>query len=68
MVFSGSALKAGKSRLFWGLNSDFPAVALVGLGSSNAAYNAAEEIDEANENIRIAAAGINRKIQMNGME
>lgn len=56
--FSGSPLKKGNARLFWGLSDEFPAVALVGLGSTDAAYDPNEEIDEARENIRIAAGGI----------
>ncbi|XP_077290823.1 cytosol aminopeptidase-like [Arctopsyche grandis] len=51
----GSPLKNGNARVFWGLSNEFPAVALVGLGSTDAAYDPIEEIDEARENIRIAA-------------
>lgn len=54
--------KKGKAKLFYKLHQDYPVVSVVGLGSVDAAYNEAEDIDEKRENIRssiaIAAKGV----------
>ena len=54
---AGLKLKKGKCTVFHGLDDDFPSVALVGLGSRDAAYCDVEERDEKRENVRNAVAG-----------
>ncbi|CAG0899502.1 unnamed protein product [Darwinula stevensoni] len=56
---SCSKFKKGKVRVLWNLDSAFPAIAVVGLGSKTQAYCDHEERDEKKEAIRAAvAAGI----------
>lgn len=50
-------MKPGNSYVFWGLDSSYSSVAVVGLGDQCQTYNALEEIDEKKEAIRIAANG-----------
>ncbi|XP_077992292.1 cytosol aminopeptidase-like [Glandiceps talaboti] len=56
LEISGPTLKKGKSRVFYGLDKDYPSVAVVGLGKQSAGINELEEINESKENIRTAAA------------
>ncbi|XP_042216303.1 cytosol aminopeptidase-like isoform X2 [Homarus americanus] len=52
----GGPLKAGKSRVLYGVSEVFPIVALVGLGKQENKSNPLEERDEAKEAIRTAIA------------
>ncbi|GLV41751.1 Sperm-Leucylaminopeptidase 7 [Carabus blaptoides fortunei] len=52
---AGNKVKSGNSYLFWGLDSTYRSIAVVGLGDQCLAYNTLEEIDEKKEAIRIAA-------------
>ena len=54
---SGLADKKGNVRVFYGLDSEYSGVAVVSLGKPGVGYNAAEEIEEGKENVRIAVAG-----------
>lgn len=55
---SGGSLKAGKSRVLYGVSEEFPVVAVVGLGEQNQSYDPIEERDESREAIRTAVAGM----------
>lgn len=48
--------KKGKPKTFYNLHTDYPVVSVVGLGSSNASFNEAEDLDEKRENIRSSIA------------
>ncbi|KAF5301517.1 hypothetical protein FQR65_LT08820 [Abscondita terminalis] len=56
-------IKAGKTFVFWDLDSKHTAVGLVGLGKKNKGVNSLECIDEDKEAIRIAAAAGCRALQ-----
>ncbi|XP_030383836.1 cytosol aminopeptidase [Scaptodrosophila lebanonensis] len=58
----------GKGLLFSGLEGEYNAVAVVGVGASNASYNELEELDEGMENVRIAAATGARALQLQRMD
>lgn len=49
-------IKAGKSRVLYGVSEDFPVVALVGLGKQDNSFDPIEERNEAKEAIRTAVA------------
>jgi hypothetical protein len=49
-------VKQGKGQVFYNLGSEFPVIAVVGLGKDDADYNEQEDIDEGRENVRIAAS------------
>lgn len=49
-------LKKSKCRVFYDMISNYPVVAVVGLGPNNAGYNDLEEVEEDRENIRTAMA------------
>lgn len=53
---AGPQLRKAQTRVFWGLDDSFSAVAVVGLGKQNAGINDLEEIHEGKENVRVAAA------------
>ncbi|MPC13202.1 Cytosol aminopeptidase [Portunus trituberculatus] len=53
---SGGSLKAGKSRVLYGVSDEFPVVSVVGLGEQNQNYDPIEERDESKEAIRTAVA------------
>ncbi|XP_076364567.1 cytosol aminopeptidase-like isoform X2 [Tachypleus tridentatus] len=53
---SGSSLKKGKNRIFYGLDQEYPCVSVVSLGPKNAGFNELEEIEEQSENIRIGVS------------
>lgn len=48
--------KKGKAKTFYDLHQEYPVVSVVGLGSPDAAFNEAEDVDERRENIRSAIA------------
>lgn len=50
-------LKLGKTHLFWGLDSEFEAVSVVGLGKQKEGYDDLELIHADKESVRIAASG-----------
>lgn len=54
---SGGPLKAGKSRVLFGVSEEFPVVAVVGLGDQQQSSDPIEERDETKEAIRTAVAG-----------
>jgi len=64
---SGLADKKGKVRVFYGLDSEFGSVAVVSLGKQGAGYNAAEEVEEGKENVRIAVAAGVKQLQDAGV-
>ena len=43
--------------MFYGLDSEYTAVAVVGLGKKDAGYNDLEEVEEGRENVRNGVAG-----------
>lgn len=51
-------MKKGKGQVFYRLGSQFPVIAVVGLGKNGCSYNEQEDIDEGQENVRIAASGM----------
>lgn len=51
-------MKKGKGQVFYHLGSQFPVIAVVGLGKNGCSYNEQENIDEGQENVRIAASGM----------
>lgn len=51
-------MKKGKGHVFYHLGSQFPVIAVVGLGKNGCSYNEEEDIDEGQENVRIAASGM----------
>jgi hypothetical protein len=55
---AGPGVKKGKGQVFYNLGSQFPAIAVVGLGQDSAGYNEQEDIHEGWENVRIAASGM----------
>lgn len=57
IIFSLGKIKQGKSFLFWGLNNEFPSVAVVGLGKKSKSKDEIELICEEKEAVRTAAAG-----------
>ena len=62
-------LKKGKVRVFYGITADLPVVAVVGLGPNNAGINELEELDEKNENVRVAiAAGVRSLRELGAIE
>ncbi|XP_068583102.1 cytosol aminopeptidase [Cebidichthys violaceus] len=56
LKISGPALKKGKSRIFYGIDKDFPCVAVVGLGKTSAGVCGSENWDTSKENIRQAVS------------
>lgn len=48
--------RKGKVKLHYNVHADYPVVAIVGLGSKDAGFNEAEDIDERRENIRSSVA------------
>jgi hypothetical protein len=55
---AGPGVKKGKGQVFYNLGSQFPVIAVVGLGKNGCSYNEQEDIDEGQENVRIAASGM----------
>jgi aminopeptidase len=53
---SGPVPQKGEARIFYGLDPNFSAVALVGLGDECVSFNENEQVDEWKEAIRCAAA------------
>ena len=51
-------MKKGKGHVFCHPGSQFPVIAVVGLGKNGCSYNEQEDIDEGQENVRIAASGM----------
>jgi len=51
-------VKKGRGQVFYHLGSQFPVIAVVGLGKNGCSYNEQEDIDEGQENVRIAASGM----------
>ncbi|XP_076041507.1 cytosol aminopeptidase-like isoform X3 [Oratosquilla oratoria] len=52
----GSKIEAGKSRVVYGLSTEFPVVAVVGLGEKGKSSSPIEEVDETRESVRTAVA------------
>ena len=50
-------MKAGKSRVLYGVSEEFPVVAVVGLGEKGKKPDPNEEFDETKEAVRTAVAG-----------
>ncbi|XP_013778400.1 cytosol aminopeptidase-like [Limulus polyphemus] len=67
LILSGSSLKKGKNRIFYGLDKEYPCVSVVGLGPKNAGFNELEEIEEQRENIRIGVSGGVKQLQELGV-
>jgi hypothetical protein len=53
---AGPGVNKGKGQVFYNLGSQFPVIAVVGLGLDGADYSEQEDIDEGQENVRIAAS------------
>ena len=49
--------KKGKTRVFYGLDPEYPSIAVVNLGKKGASFSELEELDEGRENVRKAVAG-----------
>ncbi|PNF17805.1 Cytosol aminopeptidase [Cryptotermes secundus] len=64
---AGAGVKKGKGQVFYKLGSQFPVIAVVGLGKEGAGYNEEEDIDEGQENVRIGAAVGCKKLQEVGV-
>uniref|UniRef100_UPI00358E6517 cytosol aminopeptidase isoform X2 n=1 Tax=Myxine glutinosa TaxID=7769 RepID=UPI00358E6517 len=60
---SGCPLKKGKSRTFHGLDEEFAAVVLVGLGKQSPGIDKLEHWDEGKENVRAAVAAGCKQMQ-----
>lgn len=60
---SGFVPKKGETRIFYGLDKQFSAVVVVGIGDSCQKYNEYEQIDELKESIRMAAGSGVRAMQ-----
>lgn len=59
LKISGGTLKAGKVRIFHGIDNKYNSIAAVGLGKRSAGFNKEEDRKDCKENIRIAvAAGV----------
>lgn len=54
-IRAGNQVKKGSKYQFWGLDSTYKAVTVVGLGEENQSYNELEELDEKKESVRNAA-------------
>lgn len=54
---AGPKIPKGHARVFWGLDSLYSGIAVVGLGKQGLAINKLEEIHEGKESVRAAAAG-----------
>ncbi|KAJ9585779.1 hypothetical protein L9F63_002416 [Diploptera punctata] len=63
LKISGPLPKLGDARLFFGLDHEFNAIAVVGLGKQCAGYNDIEELEEEKEAIRIGSAIGSRRLQ-----
>ncbi|KAL0269238.1 UNVERIFIED_CONTAM: hypothetical protein PYX00_007040 [Menopon gallinae] len=59
--------KKGSTRVFYDLTDDYLAVSVVGLGDSKAGINQEEEINEAKENVRLAAAAGGKALEAEGI-
>lgn len=56
-------------RVFYGITSELPVVAVVGLGPSNAGFNELEELDEKSENVRASiSAGVRTLRDLGGID
>ncbi|KDR15938.1 hypothetical protein L798_09865, partial [Zootermopsis nevadensis] len=64
---AGPAVDKGKGQVFYNLGSQFPVIAVVGLGLDGADYDEQEDIDEGQENVRIAASKGCRMLQEVGV-
>lgn len=63
LKLSGPVPKKGETRIFYGIEKQFSAVVIVGIGDSCQSYSDAEQIDERKESIRLAAASGVRALQ-----
>lgn len=63
LVEAHGPTKKGKAKVFYGLSADYPVVSVVGLGSSNAGFNEAEDLDEKRENVRLSIGSAARVIR-----
>lgn len=53
---AGRKLKTGKSRVLYGLDGNYSAVAVANLGKQDVGYDEVEQLDQGKENIRAAVA------------
>ncbi|XP_078698231.1 cytosol aminopeptidase-like [Branchiostoma floridae x Branchiostoma belcheri] len=60
---AGPTIKKGKSRVFYGLDETYSAVAVVGLGAQGLGVNELEGFHEGKENLRAAAANGVRQLR-----
>ncbi|XP_035825586.1 cytosol aminopeptidase [Aplysia californica] len=57
LKIAGKKLKCGKSRVLYGLDESFPAVAVANLGKQDVGFDENEQLDQGKENVRAAVAG-----------
>lgn len=55
--------KKGKAKTFYNIHPDYPVISVVGLGSPNAGFNEAEDVDEKRENIRSSIASAAKSVR-----
>ncbi|XP_006822705.1 cytosol aminopeptidase-like [Saccoglossus kowalevskii] len=65
---SGPKMKKGKSKVFYGLDKEYPVIAVVSLGKQSAGIDELEEVNESKENIRAASALGARQLRDAGMK
>ncbi|XP_071828258.1 cytosol aminopeptidase-like [Apostichopus japonicus] len=59
LKISGGNLKAGKARVYHGIDEKYTSIAVVGLGKKSAGFNELEGLKDCKENVRTAvAAGV----------
>lgn len=63
LKLSGGMLKAGKARVYHGIDKKYTSIAVVGLGNKSAGFNEQEGLKDCKENIRIAVAAGVRALQ-----
>ncbi|XP_064631464.1 cytosol aminopeptidase-like [Lineus longissimus] len=63
MKICGTKLKKGQSRLLYGIDDEFPSVAVVGLGKKSRGYDEQEEIFTHRDSVREAVAGGARQLR-----
>jgi len=60
------SLKHCKTRFFYNLHKDYPVIAVVGLGSTDAGFNELEDLNESKENVRAGiGSGVNALRDLN---
>ncbi|BFY99050.1 hypothetical protein BsWGS_02090 [Bradybaena similaris] len=56
LKIAGRKLKTGKSRVLYGIDGNYSAVAVANLGKQDVGYDEVEQLDQGKENIRAAVA------------